>query len=219
MSEDDFTARYYRHGRTFRALAGGADVGTATVDQEVSLGCKSLAASLMAPLPDYWGIAVGSLHVPPRKVVRREPTAEEEKALSALARRAFRERGVPAAVVAKMEGSNLISTDLNHDGKRDLIGSFVARGAKFSSSRMLFLIALGDDAGGYRAEYVWYFRQGESENNTETMGFIDTIDLDEDGTDEVIAMADGYESHDYVILKRGQAGKWTIVYRGGETGC
>lgn len=78
MTEDEFVARYYRHGLKYRALAGGADVGTAIVNDEANLGCESLAASLSPPLPDYCGaIAVGSLHVPPRKLVRREATAEE----------------------------------------------------------------------------------------------------------------------------------------------
>jgi hypothetical protein len=219
MSKEDFVAQYYRHGRTYRALAGGADVGTASVDKEVSLACVSLAASLTPPVPDSAGLAVGSLHLPPRKVVSIEASAEEVRALSALARRVFRQKGVPAALLEKMEKSEVFSADLNQDGKGDLIGSFEAKGAEFSSTRRLFLIALADDAGGYRTEYVWYFRQNESENSTTTMLFFDTIDLDEDGTDEVIASFRYYEGHDYAILKRSHDGKWKIVYQGGSTGC
>jgi len=224
MTEDDFIARYYRHGLKYRALAGGADVGTAIVDQEANLGCESLAASLSPPLPDYSGIAVGSLHVPLRKLVRHEATAEEKKALLALARDAFRQKGVPLALLEKMEKSDAISTDLNQDGKRDLIGSFEAVGDKtkeYHDYHHLFLIAMADDAGGYRTEYVWYSRlaPGTNEAREETMNVFDTIDLDEDGTDEVIARTEYYESHDYVILKRSPSGKWTIVYRGGGSGC
>lgn len=224
MTADDFVARYYRHGLKYRALSGGADVGTATVDEEANLGCESMAASLSPPLPDYWGIAVGSLHVPPRKMVRHEATAEEKKALLALARDAFRQKGVPPALLEKMEKSDVISTDLDQDGKRDLIGSFEAVGDKtkeYHDYHRLFLIARADDAGGYHTEYVWYSRlaPGTNEARTETMNVFDTIDLDEDGTDEVIATTEYYESHDYVILKRSPSGKWTIVYRGGGSGC
>jgi len=224
MTEDEFTARYYRHGLKYRALAGGADVGTATVDEEANLGCESLAASLSPPLPDYWGLAVGSLHVPPRKLVRHEATAAEKNALLALARDAFRQKGVPPALLEKMEKSDAISTDLNQDGKRDLIGSFEVVGDKtkeYHDYHRIFLIAMADDAGGYRAEFVWYSRlaPGTNEARTETMNVFDTIDLDEDGTDEVIATTEYYESHDYVILKRSPSGKWTIVYRGGGSGC
>src|SRR5437660_4460694 len=106
MPDDVFAERYYRHGRTYRVLTGGFDAGTATVDKETSLGCVSLAATvkIAPPLRASWpALAVGSLHVPPRKADRLEATAEEEKALSALARREFRKRGVPAALIAKME--------------------------------------------------------------------------------------------------------------------
>jgi hypothetical protein len=219
LSKADFVAQYYRHGRTYRALAGGADAGTVTVDKEVSLACVSLAASLSPPLPESAGLAVGSLHLPPREVVRSDASAEEERAASALARRVFRQKGVPSALLEKFAESDVISADLNQDGKRDLIGSFEAKGKEFSSTRRLFLIALADDAGGYRVEYFWYFRQNESENSTTTMLFFDTIDLDEDGTDEVIASFRYYEGHDYAILKRSHDGKWKIVYQGGSTGC
>jgi hypothetical protein len=224
MTQDDFAARYFRHGRTYRVLAGGGDAGTATVDEEVSLGCESLAASLMPPLPDYRGLAVGSMHVAPRKVVRDEPTAAEKKVLYRLARKAFRDKGVPSALFPDMEGLSLLSADLNHDGKRDLVGAFEAVGDKtkeYHDYHRLFLIAMADDAGGYRTEYVWYSRlaPGTNEARTETMTLVDTIDLDEDGTDEVIATTNYYESHDYVVLKRSPSGTWGIVYRGAGSGC
>jgi len=187
-------------------------------------------ASLLVLGRRHWpALAVGSLHVPPRKTDRLEVTAEEEKALSALARREFRKRGVPAALVAKTEGTDLISIDLNHDGQRDLIGSFEAADKEHEyrdhqqvlDEHRLFLIAMGDGAGGYRIDYVWYFdlKAGTNEGSTETMRPIDTLDLDEDGTDEIIASTSYYESNDYQILKRGHNGKWTIVYRGGGSGC
>jgi hypothetical protein len=224
MTEDEFTARYYRHGLKYRALAGGADVGTAIVNEKTDLGCESLGARISPPLPDYSGLAVGSLHVPPRKLVRHEATAEEKKALLALARVAFRQKGVSPALLETMDRSDAISTDLNQDGKRDLIGSFEVIGDKtkeYHDYHHLFLIAMADDAGGYRTEYVWYFRLSPRRNEAreETMNVFDTIDLDEDGTDEVIARTEYYESHDYVILKRSPSGKWTIVYRGGAAGC
>jgi len=40
-----------------------------------------------------------------------------------------------------------------------------------------------------------------------------------DGVDEVITSTIGYEGNEYQILKRSRNGKWTIVYRGGGSGC
>lgn len=225
---DEFRAHYYSPGRTYRVLVGGAEVGTAKVSKEASLGCVSLAASVdvTPPLPKYWpALAVGSLHIAPRKEDLYESTDAEEKAFRSLAEKAFRARGVPAALFKGMEGS-FLSTDLNDDGKRDLIGSFEAYDHKAIGSgaydhHQLFLIAMADDAGGYHTEYVWYhlLGKGMSENSTETLQLFDTIDLDEDGTDEVIVRKHFYESYEYEILKRTPSGKWTIVYKGGGSGC
>jgi hypothetical protein len=222
----EFAARYYHPGRTYRVLASGVEIGTAKVDKETDLGCVSLAASVTVTPPRSkrdWNrlrvLAVGSLHVAPRKPVRRYLTAPEEKAIWRLAEHELRARGVPASLFADMEGGNFISADLDHDGRRDLIGSFEARDAKTSATYELFLIALGDDTGGYRTEYVWYYPPTANENRAESVTLVDTIDLDEDGTDEVIASKSFYESNEYEILKRGPNGKWTIVYRGGGSGC
>jgi hypothetical protein len=58
-----------------------------------------------------------------------------------------------------------------------------------------------------------------SENQTENMQLVDTLDLDEDGVDEVITSTTMYEGNQYQILKRGRNGKWTMVYYGGGSGC
>src|SRR4051812_4948798 len=231
MTQDVFSARYYRHGRTYRLLTGGFEVGTATVEMETSLGCVSLAATvkITPPLPEYWpALAVGSLHVPPRKRGRLETTPEEEKAIGVLARRAFRAKGVRAAFLPKMRGTDFLSIDLNHDGRRDLVGTFEIGSSTDADKALpahevdrLFLIAIADDDGKYRSDYVWYshWADGMSENQMDKVELVDTLDLDEDGVDEIITSTSYYESNDYQILKRGHNGKWTIVYRGGGSGC
>ena len=230
-ADDAFAKRYYRHGRTYRVLTGGFEAGTVTVDEETSLGCVSLAAKvkIAPPLPQFWpALAVGSLHVPLRKKDRLEATPEEEKELGVLARRAFRDKGVRESILAKTEGLDFLSIDLNHDGKRDLIGMFeIGSDTDLDKSlpkhelHRLFLIATADGAGHYRTGYVWYFyfADGMSENQTEDMRLVDTLDLDEDSVDEVITSTILYEGNQYQILKRGRNGKWTIVYRGGGSGC
>jgi hypothetical protein len=226
-AEKEFAAGYFRPGRTYRMLAGGAEVGTVKVVKETDLGCVSLAASVDVRPPPSKGdwnrlrvLAVGSLHVTPRKPVRRWLESAEEKALWSLAERELGTRGVPASLFAEMEGGDFISADLDHDGQRDVIGSFEANDAKARIRHRLFLIAMGDGAGGYRTEYVWYFRFLESANEgrTESVQLVDTIDLDEDGTDEIVVSWGFYESNEYEILKRA-GGKWTRVYKGGRSGC
>jgi hypothetical protein len=222
----EFAANYYRPGRTYRVLATGVEIGTARVDNETSLGCVSLAAHVTVTPPrprSGWNrlvlLAIGSMHIAPRKAFDRELTFAEDKALWSLADRELRARGVAASLFKDMEGGPFIATDLNGDGRRDFVGSFQARNPKTHNTHHLFLIALGDDAGGYRSEYVWYYRETSNENSLQRKILVDTIDLDEDGTDEVVVSKDFYESHEYEILKRDHNGKWRSVYSGAEYGC
>jgi hypothetical protein len=222
----EFAARYYRPGRTYRVLATGAEIGAARVERETSLGCVSLAARVTVTPPRSkrdWHrlrlLAIGSMHVVPRKAFSRNLTLSEEDAIWSLAEHELRARGVRASLFQDMEGGYFIAADLNRDGRRDLIGSFQAPDPKTHNAHHLFLIALGDDAGGYRSEYVWYYREGRNDSSIRTMNLVDSLDLDEDGTDEVITSTQYYETNDYQILKRGRNGKWTIVYSGGGSGC
>jgi hypothetical protein len=217
----EFEARYFRPGRTYRLLAGGSEIGTVKVVKLTDLG-GSLAASVDVTPPRSkrdWNrrrvLAVGSLHVAPRKPVRRWLDAAEEKAIWNLAEGELRARRVPASLFAEMEGGSFISGDLNRDGHRDVIGSFKAYDARSQRTHNLFLIAMGDETGGLRVEHAWYYTYVGDSGQSESL--VDTIDLDEDGTDEVVVTKDFFEGNEYEILKR-NGGKWKRVYRGGGTG-
>src|SRR4051812_26995590 len=84
--EDSFEARYFRPGRTYRVLDGGAEIGTVKVTKLTSLGCVSLAASVDVTSRSNWDpylfsvLAVGSMHLPPVNPGRRVPDDGEDKA-------------------------------------------------------------------------------------------------------------------------------------------
>ncbi len=48
--------------------------------------------------------------------------------------------------------------------------------------------------------------------------FVDQLDLDGDGVDELVTEGVGYEGGDFIIYKR-QNHQWFQVFRGGEGGC
>jgi len=222
-ADDEFEARYFRKGRTYRVLDGGAEIGTVKVTKLTSLGCVSLAASVDVTSRSNWDpqllsvLAVGSMHLPPVTPVRRVPDDAEDRALRKIAEHELSARGVPKSLLAKMEGGAAISADLDHDGHRDLIGSFSTNdGTPQRRTYNLFLIAMGDESGGFRAERVWYFTY--LGDGGEAKDVVDTIDLDEDGTDEIVVRSRFIESHEYEILKRA-GNKWKSVYKGGGSGC
>ena len=48
--------------------------------------------------------------------------------------------------------------------------------------------------------------------------FVDQLDFDGDGTDEIVVEVTGYESEEFRILKRIN-GSWMRVHVGGAGGC
>jgi hypothetical protein len=106
---------------------------------------------------------------------------------------------------------NLTATDVERDGKFELIGAFqIDAGNEVMHN--LFLIFEPASTGKYKVALTWYHKGYEDRK------LVDVVDLDGDGTVEVIAEGFEIENNFYVIYKR-QAGVWRPVYTGGGGGA
>ncbi len=216
-----FARAYFSPGRKYRILSGGGDAGTLTIVKYQEPGCVGLVADAAADTQARLGgrvkvIATDSQALGRGASSRRAPTDAERARAVELARAAYAKNGVGAALAAKMEVVNLTATDLDRDGKFELVGSFlVGQPDTAPVSYTLFLI-MEPSGGDFKTAWEW-FHKG-SEDSYEDRHFVDQLDFDGDGVGEVIAMGTYYESNDYVIYKR-QQGRWRPVYKGGGGGC
>jgi hypothetical protein len=215
-----FTTTYFRTGRQYRIVFGGGDAGTLTVQKNVEPGCVGLGAEVTVQTTARIGGEVKALAVSSDKIgrgesSRRAPTEEERAAALEVARAVYGQRGVGAALVKKMQTVNLTATDIDRDGKAELIGSFNIEGANYVMYT-LFVIFEPTAAGKFKAAWNWYNKG--TEEKYEDRRLLDAVDLDGDGTAEVIADGHYYESNDYIIYKR-TAGVWRPIYKGGGGGC
>lgn len=215
-----FSDAYFRAGRRYRVVFGGGDVGSLTVKKEVEPGCVGLIAEVVVQTTVRLGgqvqaLAVSSDNIGRGESSRRAPTEDERASAVEVARVVFGQRGVAAALVKKMKTVNLTATDIERDGKFELIGNFEIHG-KNEVAYTLFIIFEPTAAGKYKPAWNWYHKGVEE--SYEDRSLVDAIDLDGDGTAEVIAEGRYYESNDYVIYKR-EAGAWRPVYKGGGGGC
>lgn len=215
-----FTETYFRPGRRYRMVFGGGDAGSLTVVKAIEPGCVGLTAEVRPETSVRLGgqveaLAVSSDNIGRAESSRRSPTEEERAAAVTLARSIYTQRRVAATLIKKMNTVNLTATDLDRDGKFELIGNFEIRGANYVAYN-LFVIFEPTPAGNYKAGLTWYKRG--SEEDFANRSLVDLIDLDGDGTAEVIVGGSYYESNDYVIYKR-QAGTWRVIYQGGGGGC
>src|SRR5207248_10385267 len=123
----------------------------------------------------------------------------------------------PASLMPAIKVTNLTATDLNGDGKYEMIGSFTLA-AENKFERDLFLIATPQGAA-MRADFVKFQAyQPPAEGFLSSIDFIDQLDLDGDGVGEVFATHGGFDAYGYLIFKKA-GGRWRQVFEGIGDAC
>src|SRR5262249_27011006 len=145
------------------------------------------------------GLATNSETLGRKNVSRRFPTNIERANVTEIGKNIFRQKGVPSAVLDKMQTINMTATDLNGDGRIEIIASFMVRTEQKSAAvHHLFVIAVakGDT---FDVDLLRYSRttKGDLPEGTSladidqallTEVFVDQIDLDGDKMGEVVTM-------------------------------
>jgi hypothetical protein len=207
-------AEYFATGRTYRMIFGGGDAGSVKV-KKWSEGCNSVHAEVALSSDARLGgqvraLATNSESLGKHPSARRAPTEAERAAVLTLVKSIYRQRGTPVALIAALKVTNLTATDLDGDGKYEMIGSFTSS-AKNKFERDLFLIAhqQGESMRPDLVKFQAY--QPPPETFLSSIDFVDQLDLDGNGVGEVFAVQGGFDGYAYVIFKK-VAGRWRQVY-------
>jgi hypothetical protein len=225
---EQFAGRYYRAGQKYRLLFGGGEAGTATLKEwsgkasDCGRSRASVELETTARIGGLVGIATTSDTLGRKAPSRRFPSAAERSAVSEMAQKILRQKGVPATSLQSMKTINMTAIDLNGDGKMEVVASFTARTReKGEAVHHLFLIA-EPDGDGFDVGVMKYARtargdlpQGASLDDVDdavlTEVLVDHLDLDNDKLNEVITMTKSFEGATYKIYKR-QKGQWATLY-------
>ena len=129
-----FTDSYFRVGRQYRVIFGGGDAGSLTVQKYEADMCGNLLAEVAAQTTARLGgevraLAVSSDRIGSGESSRRVPTEEERASALEVARAVYGQRRVGAPLIRKMKTVNLTATDIERDGRFELIGTFQIDGA------------------------------------------------------------------------------------------
>jgi hypothetical protein len=230
-----FTNAYYSAGKKYRVLFGGGEAGSLTVkksnkDEECSRSSAAVALRSTAKLNrNVMALATDSSTLGGTKSTRRSPTAAERAALMPLVRAAFKEKGLPAALLPSVMTVNLTALDLDNDGKAELVGSFVAKKTGRAAARYALFLFAEPQGNSYRTAVLQYEKFTDAdlmsgadltaiENGVYLERLVDGLDLDGDGTHEVVTERDGLEGDSYFIYKK-QGGAWKQVYEFGNYRC
>lgn len=223
-ARNEFGNQFFKKGNTYRVTFGGGEVGTASII-EFNEGCNNIHAQANGGHEKIRGRIMGLVtnddRLGRRPSHRRAPTADERAAVMELVKQIYTSRKTTPAMLRLLTTTNLTATDLNGDGKSELIGSFVIETAA-KARRDLLLIAepevatTGLDALSsspkFRAALVEFqsYKLPPEEFHS-AIDFVDYLDLDRDGTGEVFTIQQGFDAYEYSIYKK-QSGRWQKVY-------
>jgi hypothetical protein len=221
-----FLARHYQPGAKYRLVFGGAEAGTLTIRAATPAECSPNAASadLGSTAVKLGGnvmaLATDGAHAPRAQSSRRVPTAAERAAAFAAAKRFLAGKRV-SAVERNTKTLNLTATDLDGDGREELIGSYVVKvGPKVRDT--LFLVA-AQKGRGFVPILTKYERVKASEmmdpSLIDNLGegglgtelYVEQLDADGDGVGEVFTLSTSFEGTTYRAYRR-QGGAWRGVY-------
>lgn len=232
---NNFASAYYSKGQKYRVLFGGAEAGSLTVkesnkDKECSRSGADVTLRSTAKLNrNVMALATNSETLGKTKSTRRSPTPAERAALMPLVRATYKQKGVPAALLPSLMTINLTALDVDNDGKSELIGSFVVKKQRGGAARYALFLYAEPQGNSYRTTVLQYERYTDNdlmsgatidaiENGVYLERLIDVLDLDGDGTSEVVTERDGFEGDSYFIYKK-QSGKWNQIYEFSNYRC
>jgi hypothetical protein len=209
-----FAEDYFKKGTAYRLIFGGGDAGTATITSW-NEGCNNVHAQATISTSARLGgkvmaLATNSETLGKRSISRRPPTDAERTATLALMKSVYQQRRTPVNLMSAIKVTNLTATDLNGDGKYEMVGSFTLT-AKNKFERDLFLIAT-PQGKGMRAEFVKFQAyQPPPEGFLSSIDFIDQLDVDTDGVGEVFAQMGAFDGYVLVVFKK-TGTRWRRVH-------
>jgi hypothetical protein len=220
-AQQKFAKEYFQAGQKYRVTFGGGEVGTATVKKS-DTGCNNIHATVAVETTakihgQVKALATNSSSLGKRASARRAPTDSERTAIMDLVKKIYMQHGVTSAQYRSLKVTNLSATDLDGDGKYEMIGSF-ALALKTKAERDLFLIAETQGAGMRPGFVKFQAYQPPAEGFLSSVDFVDQLDLDGDGMGEVFAVQGGFDAYGYLIFKR-LGGRWGQVYSAMGDAC
>ncbi len=212
----------YNIGEQISLFLSGQRQGTIKIDKVLGLQCDSSAAVVSTNVKANWeknlmGLATNASGVAGHANSARPADDNEMAIAKQLAMNEFRKHAVPEALAKDIQFEQSIVTKLDGTGTKTLIAYIFIK--TNDAIQEVFLVAKLEDAGA-STEFARYHLTKDVEDgmDSEDYRFVDQLDLDGDGTDEIVVEVTGYESEQFRILKRAN-GAWVRVHVGGQGGC
>jgi hypothetical protein len=221
---DAFEKTYFRQGNRLSIFSGGELIGGASVESSESEGreggCHWLSASIL-----YRGHGTPSLatntttEIPGHRSTRRAASDTEIATLRGLARQWLSEYGLSDTLLERGVVGAVVAARLRDGAGMALIGRYDVTSQR--SVHRLFVVAERQGAT-YRLTLADLSLQRDIEfgKDRAEIQYLDQLDVNNGGQDEVVVREELYEGWSYTIYSPPQGGRgWGIAFTGGGGGC
>lgn len=227
----NFNREYFKRGKAYRLIFGGADSGSVVVksaNPKAECSANMAQATATAAKTPLKGLVMALATNAPGKTLkssyRRMPTPAERTEVEALVRAEYARQKVDANV---LRYHNLTALDLDNDGNAEFVGSFwteidpVTRGLLFfianSNSDEKLTIGYSD----YRLIDQAKVMSGEIKSVDEGVGhelLLDVFDYVGDGVSNVFTYRQSFEGAGFTVYRKSGM-KWSKVFEGSNYHC
>lgn len=220
---DRFIGRHYPNGTKLEVHQAGEALGSVRIDH-FNNGCELDFNFAVAPLAGTklkrkirQGLALSREVSPAHHSFQRLANMDERKALVDLSRKYLTSHGHKITLKAQVQIHDVVATKASASGRPLLVGSI-----SFTQNKIeywLFLI-LEQHAGEWWTEVaeIHPIQDLEDRKDAEQEDFLDQLDINGDGVDEIFSFSTYYEAGSFASYGFSN-GAWKRIYKSHVFGC
>lgn len=222
VAAERFGQRWLRPGLNYHLLVSGRPAGLVTVKPAAAAGCNANAVLVhprLASIPPGRVALAMDVAPPPGPPLRRDASAAERQAMTALLREAIVHQ---AGARGWRGGADVRVSEVTLPHGRVLVGSAVVRLDRDDVAAPVnaaFIIAEPGERGAWRPAVTWSHPASDPAADFPlSRTLLDVADLDIDGTPEIVTRTDYSEYWQYTIYRLGRRG-WAPAFEASSGGC
>ncbi len=210
--EETFPKRYFDPSRSYTLSMDGKAAGTVRPAEKTQLGCVSIAAKATIA-----GDGNFATNFEPAALVApiRGATDEEIAMLRRWARLFLVHHGIAAEHAEGLEAH--IDVVDPGDGDPLFVGSFTTLSTEPPGGAAFVIVRVTDVTATRVVPQLALFNLRDPDGNSGVQPLFGAIDLDGDGSAELVTQRQHKEGYDYFLYRR-LRGRWTVI-SGGGSGC
>ncbi len=226
-----FTLDYFPPGKTYPLFHNNEQLGLVSIKEadtnyaclQLTATCETRYGGMRTIEPDTRGLAVSDTLRRERKPKMRATTSADTSAAHAYAKFFYSSQRVSPSFIKNIQVARIKAIDINGDGTVELIADCEAtqmvkeKGYSWEKIAILTMMLTQTDDGKWKEIYSAFY-VSKDESDARRIETFDVIDMDNDGSLEIVMKNYFYEAWNYTIVAK-QNGKWKEVFNGAGGGC